>query len=75
MAGVICDICRDAEVPAARVEIGKTHCTRQSCVNTWRQRRIADTGLTLVSVHKQGPQWMMRDEVPANDMRRQGGQW
>jgi len=70
-----CTICGVGQVSDERIaETGKTHCTATGCVATWRQRRIADTGLRLVSVHKQGPQWVRLEDVPANDMRRQGGQ-
>lgn len=67
-----CTICGGPNKPE-RHAIGYTHCTRTSCVNTWRQRRIADSDLSLVNVHKQGPMWMHKDEVPGNSMRRDDG--
>lgn len=56
-----------------RVDIGRTHCTKDQCVAAWRRGRIHDAGLTLVNVHKQGPMWIKVHDVPANSMRRDGG--
>jgi hypothetical protein len=67
-----CPFC-GAEVAQARVDIGKTHCTAIDCVGEWRRRRIEEKDLALVFVHKQGMQWIQRDDVPKNDMRRAGG--
>lgn len=59
--------------PVERVEIGYLHCTEIECVGRWRRDRIEDNNLALTFVHKQGLMWTTKDEVPKNDMRRQGG--
>lgn len=68
----VCEICNGPNL-AERVAIGYTHCTRQSCVDTWRQRRISERNLALVLMHKQGLAWVDKSEVPRNDMKRAGG--
>lgn len=59
--------------PEARLEIGKKHCMDDECVGEWRRRRIETEDLALVFVHKQGLMWIKREDVPKNDIKRQGG--
>lgn len=66
----ICDICGGPNDPA-RAEIGRTWCTTKSCIATWRNRRIQEKGLVLVTGHKQGPMWVTKDtDVVKNNGRR-----
>lgn len=45
-------------VPAARIAIGKTHCTARVCVGAWRRKRLDDGGLRLMLQPKVGLQWV-----------------
>lgn len=60
--------------PVERVtEAGLHHCMKRECVAAWRRKRIDESGLVPVLMHKQGLAWVRRDEVALNSMRRDGG--
>lgn len=65
-----CTICGGPNTPE-REEAGRTWCTTKSCIATWRNRRIAENGLVLVNMHKQGPMWVTKDsDAVTNNGRR-----
>lgn len=69
-----CCYCGGPNMAARVTELGYLHCPAPSCVAAWRRGKVADSGLALVFMHKQGLQWIKREQVPDNDLRRSGGQ-
>lgn len=54
------------DVARERLEMGYAHCSRPSCVASWRAQRVAAANLALVLMPKQGLAWVYKADAATN---------